>query len=189
VALKISPGSAGRGEGCVLALLPEEPAGKISTRNAGAVSFGATLSWYPGDGVPAGPILGNPVPGARFYSLLQTDDASATRRVSCEIRALHAEGLARALDAALRSVTTHATLTEATLETCIVRIANPTAAYAAFVEELARQLWGANLPVSFGTSWTPVPGAEVSVGIRGLEEAFETFLSEHSAWQAHPRSR
>ena len=171
------------GERRVLTLLSEEPAGRISTRNAGAASFEATLSWRPDDGIPAEHTLCEPVPGARFYSLLQTEDpASVTRRVSCEIRALYAEQLIGALDSALRSVTTHATLTGAILETRAVRLANPIAASKALVEELAQQLWRAGFPVSFGPSWTPAPGAEISVGIQGLEDAFEVFLRAHPTW-------
>ena len=186
MALRVSPpvGGGVPGERRVLALLREELGGRISTRNAGAVSFGATLSWHPGDGIPDGPILDDPAPGARFYSLVQTDDtASATRQVSCEIRALHVEQLTGALDAALRSVTAYAALTEAVLETRAVRLADPTTPPAALVEGLARQLWVADLPVSFGPAWTPIPGADVSVGAKGLEDALETFLREHPTWQ------
>jgi len=169
-------------------LLPEEPAGRISTLNAGTVSFRATLSCPPEDGIPAGHILGEPAPGARFYSLVQTD-ASTTRRISCEIRALYAERLTGALDAALRSVTDHATLTEAVLETRLVRLADPTAPSAALVEELAWQLWSAGYRVDFGPSWTPAPDADVSVGARELEDAFEASLRACSAWQMSPRLR
>jgi hypothetical protein len=168
----------------VLALLYGEPAGRISTSNAGAVSFEATLSWNPDDGIPAEPILSKPASGARFYSLVQTGDpVSATRRVSCEIRALHAEQLTGALDGVLRSVATHAALTEAVLETRVVRLASPTVASVALVEELARQLWDEGFSVSFGPSWTPAPDADVSVGVGDLEEAFEAFLRAHPAWR------
>jgi len=159
-------------------LLSEEPVGRISTHNAGAVSFWGTLSWHPDDGIPAGSVLGEPAPSARFYSLVQTEDvAAATRRISCEIRAFHSEELTGALDMALRSVTEYAALTEAVLETHAVRLADPSVAPAKLVEELARQLWGAGYRVSFGPSWVPVPGVtDISVGVRGLEDAFEAFL-------------
>jgi hypothetical protein len=167
----------------VLTLLSEEPAGRISTRNAGAVSFEASLSWRPDDGIPAELTLCEPASGARFYFLVQTEDlASVTRQVSCEIRALYAEQLTGALDGALRSVTTHATLTGAVLETHAVRLANPIVSSKALVEELAWQLWRAGFPVSFGPSWTPAPGVDVSVGIQGLEDAFEAFLQAHPTW-------
>jgi hypothetical protein len=58
------------------------------------------------------------MPGAKFCFLVQTDHLeSATRKISCEIRALYPEQLNGALDAVLRSVTVHAALTEAVLET------------------------------------------------------------------------
>jgi hypothetical protein len=176
-----------RGEHPVLALLSEEPAGRISTRNAGAISFKATLSWRSGDEVPTGLILGVPVPGASFFSLVETDDvASVTRHIFCEVRALYNEHLINALDAALRSVTTQAAFTDAVLETRAVRLADPSVPSAALVEELACQLWEARLPVSFGPSWTPVFDADISVGVRGLEEAFEAFLGRRLVWRTLP---
>ena len=183
-----TPGDDGRKPRRVLALLSEEPAGRISTRNAGAVSFEATLFWRPDDGIPAGFVLDGSMSGAKVYSLVQTDDpASTTRQVSCEIRALHAEKLAAALDAALRSVAARAALDEAVLETRAVRLADPTVTPAALVEVLARQLWDAGFPVSFGPSWIPAPDADISVGTRGLEEAFEAFLLTHTVWSPLPR--
>ncbi len=168
----------------VLALLYEEPAGRIFTRNAGAISFEATLYWHPDDGVPSGPILDDPIPGVRFFSLVETEDVTlATRRISCEIRALYAEQLTAGLDAALRSVTTHAARTEAVLEWRTVRLADPLVAPAVLVEELARQLWDAGLSVSFGPSWAPTAGATISVGAMSLEDALESFLrASHALW-------
>lgn len=176
--------SNGACDGRVLALLPGEPAGRISTRNAGAISFRTTLSWCPGEDMPTGPILGDLPIGARFYSLVRiADAAAATRRISCEIRALYPEQLTAALDAVLRSVTAYATLTEAVLETRAVRLANPSVAPAPAVETLARQLLNAGLRPSFGLSWTPAPGADVSVGTRGSKGELESFLRAYSIWQ------
>jgi hypothetical protein len=183
----ISAPTSVRGKHRVLALLSEEPAGRISIRNAGAISFEAALSWRSGDEVPTGPILDVPVPGAKFFSTIETDDVpSATRHIFCEVRALYDEQLTDALDAALRSVTTQAAFTEAVLETRAVRLADPSVPPAALVEELARQLWEARLSVSFGPSWTPAPGADISVGVQGLEQAFEAFLRRRLAWRTLP---
>jgi hypothetical protein len=182
--------SAGDGEGScrVLSLLPEEPAGRISTRNAGAISFEATLKWQLDDGITAELVLDEPPTGTRFYSLAQVEDTvSAIRRVSCEVRAFYAEQLTSALDVLLRCVTTHAALSEAVVETRAVRLADPAVTFATLVEALARQLWDAGLPISFGPSWKPAPDADVSVGTRGLEEAFEAFLLTHPAWKLPPR--
>ena len=182
-----TPDGNGKESHHVLALLSEEPAGRISTRNAGAISFEATLKWQPDDGITAGLVLDEPAPGARFYSLTQDEDTvSAIRRVSCEVHAFCAEQLAGALDVLLRYVTTHAALSEAVLETRAVRLADPTVTDVTLVEALARQLWDAGFPVSFGPSWKPAPDVDVSVGIRGLKEAFEAFLLTHPAWKLPP---
>ena len=171
-------------EGGILALLPEEPAGRISTRNAGAIYFRAILSQRPDGERHAVPILGDPPPGARFYSLACAFDAgSGYREISCEIRALHVEQLTGALDAVLRSVAAHVALTEAVLETRAVRLADPSAAPSQLVEMLARQLSGVGLRPSFGSSWVPVPGADLSVGTRGLAEALETFVDANPTWR------
>ena len=111
---------------------------------------------------------------------------SAIRRVSCEVRAFYAEQLTGALDVLLRCVTTHAALSEAVLETRAVRLADPAVTSATLVEALARQLWDAGLPVSFGPSWKPAPDADVAVGARGFEEAFEAFLLAYPAWKLPP---
>ncbi len=167
----------------MLALLPEEPAGRISTRNAGVISFRAMLSWHPGKGIPAGPSLGEPTPGARFYYLVQTDNLeSVTREISCEIRALHPAKLTGALDAVLRSVTTHAALSEAVLETRAVRLAEPSEVHPLLAEALALQVSDLGLHVSAGPSWVPAPGADISVGTRGSGEVLKRFLRSHSDW-------
>lgn len=165
-------------------MLAEEPVGRISTRTAGAISFRATLTMRPGEEIPSDPILGDPTPGARFYSLSRTSDTvSATLRTSCEIRALHDEQLTAALDAALRSVTAHAALAEAILETRAVRLAGPSSPPAVLVEELARQLSEYGLDARFGPSWTLAAGADVSIGVRGVEDGLEAFLRAHPAWR------
>ncbi len=169
--------------GCVIALLPEEPAGRISTRNAGTISFQATLSWHPREGVPVGPTLDKPAPGARLYSLVQTDHLeSATRKISCEIRALYPEELTNTLGVVLRSVTAHAALSEAVLETRTVRLADPSEAHPALAGTLACQLSEFGLHVSSGPSWVPIPGADISVGTRGSGEVLELFLRSHTDW-------
>lgn len=166
----------------ILALLPGEPAGRISTRSAGAVSLRVALTVRPGTETSSEPILCAPVPSARYYSLaVGYDPASATRRISCEIRALHNEQLTAALDAALRSVTAHAALTEAVLETQAVRLADPSVTSPVLAKEVARQLSEYGLRPSFGPSWTPAPGADASVGARGLEEALEGIFRAHPA--------
>jgi hypothetical protein len=103
------------------------------------------------------------------------------QEISCEIRALHIEQLTGALDATLRFVTAHAALTEAVLETSVVRLVDPAVTPAELVEGLARTLFSAGLRISFGPSWTPTPCANASVGIRGLKEDLRTLLQAHPA--------
>lgn len=171
-------------EGRLLTLLPEEPAGRISTRNAGAISFRATLTAHPDGSVLSGPIIGAPVPGARFCHLTEKYDvASSTWEISCEIRALYDEQLGSALDAALRSVTSYAASTETVLEARAIRTAEPSVAPAAHVEELAWDLSSAGLRATFGPSWTPAPHGGLSVGVRGLQDAFQSFLQTHPVWR------
>ena len=135
--------------------------------------------------MPTGITLDEPMPGAKFCFLVQTDHLeSATRKISCEIRALYLEQLNGALDAVLRSVTVHAALTEAVLETRIVRLADPSEAHPALAETLARQLSDRGLPVSSGPSWIPAPGADVSVGTQGSGGVLERFLCSHLGWRA-----
>lgn len=130
------------------------------------------------------PILGDPPSGARFYSLARASDAgSGNKEISCEIRALYVEQLTGALDTVLRSVAAHAALTEAVLETRAVRVADPSEAPSPLVETLAQQLSDAGMHPSFGSSWTPVSGADLSVGTRGLEDAFETFMNANPVWR------
>ena len=130
------------------------------------------------------PTLGESSPGARFYYLARASDAgSGYEEISCEIRALHVEQLIGALEGVLRSVAAHAALTEAVLESRAVRLADPSSASSPLMEALARQLSSAGLRPTFGSSWVPTPGADLSVGTRGLEEAFETFVAASPAWQ------
>lgn len=172
----------------VLALLPAEPAGRIFTSSAGAVSLRVALTFRPGAEMPSRPILGDPVPGARYYYLARSyDPASATCRISCEIRALHDEQLTSALGVALRSVSAHAALTETVLETQAVRLAHTSATPPALVEEVALQLSKHGLRPSFGSSWTPAPGADASVGARGLEEILEEIFRAHPALRPERR--
>jgi hypothetical protein len=135
--------------------------------------------------VPAELTLDEPTPGARFCFLVQTDHVeSATRKISCEIRALYRAQLTDALDAVLRSVTVHAALTEAVLETRIIRLADPSEAHPTLAETLARQLSDFGLHVSSGPSWIPAPGADVSVGTQGSGGVLERFLWSHPGWRA-----
>lgn len=143
----------------------------------------ATLCARPGDAPPSALELHTPPPGARLRLLgWETEPASSECRFSCEVRALRAGTLAAALDGLLRALTNHAALADAVLEARYVRLAEPVAHPAPLVEGLARDLWSAGFPVSFGPSWTVAPAGGVAVGVGDLEGPFEGFLREHPAW-------
>jgi len=165
-----------------VALLPDEPAGTIAPRTAGAVKFRATLAWPRPVDMPRGPTLLE-VPKAARCSLAQTDDPeAATRRLAGEIRALTPSELAWALEATLRTVTEIAALTEAMLEVETARAVPPGVASARALERLARDLWEAGFFIRFQPSWTPAPEADVYLGIGGDGGALERFLRSHPSW-------
>lgn len=170
--------------GFPVALVPEEPAGKILTTSAGVARVEATLSCRPGDAPPTVPRLLEPPPGAAFYPEWEGDPTSTTCRFYCEVRALRAAALAAALEGILRAVTAYAALADAVLEVRAVRFVEPVVYPAPLVERLARDLWDAGLPVSFGSSWVPVSEGGLAVGGGGSGGEIEGFLRDHPAWRA-----
>lgn len=167
-----------------LALLPGEPPGKISTVNAGVISFEATLVYPPDEKIPERPAVEELcLPGGKLYGFRFSCEAPGTHRLSCEIRALRTGHLAASLDLVLRRVSEHAALAEAVLEARAVRIASPTAPSAILLERLARHLWEAGYRVSFGPSWDPLPaGTGISVGSHGFNVTLECSLRDRFAW-------
>ena len=167
-------------------MLPEEPAGRICTALAGAVSLEAALSARPGRDLPA-PILPDPGPGVRYRAIREDRDGGAQLRLSCEVRAVRPADLAAAVDGLLRALSAHAGLVEAVLETRLVRLRERVVPDALLVGRLARALRSSGLRVSFGPSWEPAPAeAAVCVGARGREREIELLLREHPAWQPVP---
>ena len=143
--------------------------------------FRATLAWpHRGDVSPEPMLL--EVPGLARCSLAETGSPeAATRCLVGEIRALTRVELGAALEAALRTVTEVAALTEAVLEVEAARAVPPRVASPRALEELARDLWEAGLSVRFGPSWTPAPEADVYLGTGG-NGAMEEFLRAHTSW-------
>jgi hypothetical protein len=163
-----------------VALLPDEPAGTIATCTAGVVKFWATLAWPGLEDMPPGPMH---LETLARCSLAETEDPeAATRGLAGEIKAFTPSELGSAVEAALRSVTAVAALTEAILEVGAVRAVPPRVASARALERLARDLWGAGFPVRFGRSWTPSWGADVCVGVGGDGGALNEFLGAHPSW-------
>jgi hypothetical protein len=168
----------------VVALLAEEPAGKIPTVSAGVARVEAALSCRPGDAPPPVPRLPEPPPGAVFIPAWGGDPTSATYRFSCEVRALRAAALAAALEGILRAVTARAALADVVLEARAIRSVDPVVYPASLVERLARDLWEAGIRVSFGPSWVPNLDAGLAVGSGGSEGEIEGFLRDHPVWRA-----
>ena len=167
-----------------VALLAEEPAGKIPTVSAGVARVEAALSCRPGDAPPPVPRLPEPPPGAVFIPAWEGDPASATYRFSCEVRALRAAALAAALEGILRAVTARAALADAVLEARATRYAEPIVYPAPLVDRFARDLWEAGIRVSFGPSWVPNRDGGLAVGSGGSKGEIESFLRDHPAWRA-----
>ncbi len=176
-------------------LLPEEPAGDITTCAAGAAEFTASLTWRCPEEMPTGPSL-SVLPGSETgrlrCSVTENDEPEeCTRRISARIRALDGLDLTAALDAALRVVNETATLTEALLEARSVRLASPWTFPAPVRELLARDLKDARFEVRFAPVWTPFPGtiwedapvADVALGVRGAEEEVRSLLEDHPSWR------
>lgn len=170
-----------------LVLLPDEPAGLISTRTPGAVCFEATLTWRN----PEEAVTGDVLPALSETVRASVQDASepdAVRRIRGELRAFDEDELARALDSLLRSLTSTAALSEAVLETHYVWVCRPRSVPRGVLERLARGLWEAGLEVRFGPCWEPLhDGAEAAVGVRGAGGDIYERLRDAGPWETASR--
>ena len=181
-------------------VLPEEPAGTIPNRTAGAAEFAASLTWRRPEemsAVPAFPALPGSETGAVRCSVTEADEPERfTRRIYARIRALDEGDLTAALNFALRSVNETATLTEALLEARSVRLASPRTFPASVRKLLANDLEAGGFEVRFAPSWSPfpggvwgaAPGAGAALGARGAEVEVRSFLEAHPSWRMVPLS-
>lgn len=159
-------------------LSPEEPAGVICTRNAGALEFEASLQWPPE--AEAVPLFAG---GISCGESVRADFAETTtggcNRIRGGILSPYEEELRAALDGILRDLARAAAVYEAALTSRVLRSRRPLCASSSAVGSLARSLWEAGLRVEFGVSWSPAPeGTDVTVGCRGAEERLAALLSE-----------
>jgi len=160
-------------EALTVALLPDEPTGRVATRSAGCVLLEATLRGRPG-GPPVPPLHNPSAPGTRIATADPTVEplGGAVPSQRREVRALDPGALAAATEALLRSVTGHAALHEAVLEARTVRVANPRAFPPDLVEWLGVTLWRAGLRATFGPVWTPLPpDVHLAVGTGGVVDS------------------
>jgi hypothetical protein len=136
--------------------------------------------------VPPQPALVAP-PGSARFAFSESEDPvrPATRLLRGEVIALSQSELGAALEALLRTLTTFAALTEATLEVGVVRNVPPRVASPRALESLARVLWEAGFPIRFAPSWTPSPEADAYLGVEGGDGLAE-FLHSHAAWSPAP---
>ena len=165
-----------------VALLHDEPAGKICTLTAGAVGIRATLRWHPGRELRE-PVL-PPLPNndrVRCSFEEETDRDPASLTITGGVRAFGEQDLRRAVDSVLRAISADSALSEAVLEARAVRLASPAVTPAATLEALARDLRDAGFPVSFGRSWSTVTGAEIAIGT-GTDSDLVEFLAGHPSW-------
>lgn len=173
-----------RAERLLTAVFPTgEQAGTIATRTAGLVEFRATLTCRRPEDMPPVPTLPMLPEGVRS-SVVETDDPGEGRReILGEILALSERDVGSALEAALRSMTITAALSDALLETRAARVTPPGSAPAGTLQALALDLWNAGFRVRFAPSWTPVPDGRIGLGVRGAEEELRRFLEAHPSWE------
>jgi hypothetical protein len=84
----------------------------------------------------------------------------------------------------LRSLTTSAALSDAVLETRVIRVTPPASAPDITLQTLALDLRDAGFEVRFAPSWTPVPKGAVGLGILGAEQELLSFIEAHLSWRA-----
>lgn len=167
-----------------LALLPEEPEGRIPTLTAGAIEIRATLNWRSGEMPRETALPGFPYDERVRCSLVREDDEpTASRNITGDIRAFTGPEMSKAVESVLRAISAAAALSEAVLEARAIRIGAPTATPAAMLETLARDLRDAGFPVGFGRSWSPAPNSDAAVGIGDPGTELAEFLRGHPSWE------
>ncbi|MGF1471917.1 MAG: hypothetical protein ACFB50_09285 [Rubrobacteraceae bacterium] len=164
-----------------------EPAGKIITSGPGSVEVWASLVWRSREEVPRHGLL-PPIPAKAGSLLVESlGGEPPSRLVTGELRAYSDRCLAETLDLVLRTLVSKAALTEAQLETRVVRLTGPHAPQAQLVQTMARELWGAGIRVTFGPSSEPVSDADLSVGAGGAGDVLENVICESGTWELASR--
>ena len=171
-------------EGRALILPTGERAGTVATLTAGVAEFGATFIWDQGEDAPQHPTLPATLPANARCSVVEREGPSeAGREIFGEIKALSRRDLGLALETLLRSLAVAAALSDALMETRVLRVTPPRVAPSRTVQSLAVELWDAGFPVRFGPSWTPAPLGAVAVGFGGAEAELARFFGTHPSWE------
>jgi len=113
----------------------------------------------------------------------ETDETTASRAISGEVRAFTRPDLSRTVDSVLRTISAVSALSEAVLEARVIRICSPAVTPVAVLEALSMDLRDAGFPVAFGRSWSTASNAEAAVGTRGAEPDLVDFLRGHPSWE------
>ncbi|CAN5883185.1 hypothetical protein BH23ACT11_BH23ACT11_05980 [soil metagenome] len=170
-----------------VALVPEEPAGKVITRSAGAVEVWASLGWPSVADVPEYSMLPS-FPETVKPLLTESGESKATERiVAGELLAFSDQDLSAGVDLLLRTLTTTAAVTDAVLEVRVFRAAAPRVSDGDLVCGLARKLWKDGRYVTFGVSWHPVRESQVALGVGGSSVDLEGFIGVEELWEITPR--
>ncbi len=176
-------GLARAASGRALVLPTGELAGTVATRTAGLAEFGATLLWERGEDAPPIPTLPAFFGGRVRCSVVESEGpGEAQREILGELRGLTQRDLGLALEIVLRSLTVAAAVSEALMETRVIRVLPPRVTPSRTAQALAMDLWEAGFAVRFGPSWTPAPDGTVAVGSRGAEAEMARFLARHPSW-------
>lgn len=150
-------------------------------RNAGLFGVQVLFSWKDAASVPEKDVLADISTGP-WFTEVQNDN-----RVSCEvfgeIKAFDERDLEETLNFALRDIVNVATASEAVLETRVLKSASPFAPSYSVVSGLAFLLWGSNVRVTFGSTETPLKGADIALGTGGADGEFEEILLENASWE------
>lgn len=170
-------------EGRALILPTGEPAGTVATLTAGVAAFGATLLWDRGEDAQPNPALPTLPANVRCSVVERDGPGEAGREILGEIHALTRRDLGLALETVLRSLTVAAALSDALLETRVLRVMHPRATPSRTVQALGVDLRDAGFPVRFGPSWMPAPDGAVAVGFRGAEAELARFFGRHPSWE------
>ncbi len=109
--------------------------------------------------------------------------AEAACEIAGELRTFDEESAGEVLDYVLRHVVNAASISEAILETRVLKVAPPHVPDLSLVCGLARYLWAAGIGVTFGRTRLPLSGGDIALGTGGSDEKLEAILSQSSLWE------
>ena len=160
--------------------MPEEPEGKLLVKNAGMIEIRASFTWQSPEEIPDE--VAPEVP-AGCKLAVETSHAGAACEVTGKLRAFDEEETGEILESVLRHVVNTASISEAILETRVLKVASTHVPSFPLVCGLARYLWDVGIRVTFGRTWFPLAGGDIALGTGGSNEKLEAILSRDSSWE------